>query len=161
MHVRRSIPEDVPALAAIYHDAVTGLGRMAYTDAQVAVWASFAEDRDAFRALLDQGYTLVAIVNGKPAAFCQLHPEDHVSLLYTATEHARCGLATAVYRGIEIHARKQGQQTLTTDASKLSRPFFTAHGFTVRRAEQTIRQGVPFERYQMEKTLAPWTDPET
>ena len=78
---------------------------------------------------------------------------DHISLLYTATRHARRGLASAVYLGVEAHARAQGQCVLTTDASKLSRPFFEHHGFIVRRTEQTIRQGVAFERYQMEKRL--------
>jgi putative acetyltransferase len=92
-------------------------------------------------------------VGGETAAFCHLHPLDHISLLYTAARFARQGLATAVYRAIEAYAREHGQRILTTDASRLSRPFFEREGFIVRRTEQTCRQGVYFERYQMEKVL--------
>lgn len=144
---------DTQALAAIYRDAVFGIGITAYTAEQAVVWASFPDDLTAFGKLLSQGHALVAEIDGTPAAFCHLHPLNHVSLLYTATRHARMGLATAVYLGIEEIARREGQTILTTDASKLSRPFFERHGFAVQRTEQTFRQGVAFERYQMAKRL--------
>jgi putative acetyltransferase len=153
MILRSYHPEDSDALAAIYRDAVSGLGIASYTAEQVAVWASFPDDDASFRDLLARGFALVVEVDGSPAAFCHLHPADHISLLYTATRHARRGFATAAYLGVEAYAREQGQQILTTDASKISRPFFEHHGFVVRRTEQTIRQGVAFERYQMEKRL--------
>ena len=153
MLIRPGTSEDTQALAAIYRDAVFGIGIAAYTPEQVAVWATFPDDREAFGKLLSQGHALVAEIDGTPAAFCHLHPLSHVSLLYTATRHARMGLATAVYLGIEDYARGEGQRMLTTDASKLSRPFFERHGFVVQRTEQTIRQGVGFERYQMLKRL--------
>ena len=44
------------------------------------------------RPLLPLLHRLVAEVDGVPAAFCHLHPVDHVSLLYTATRFARQGL---------------------------------------------------------------------
>lgn len=153
MLIRPFTPSDTEALATLYRDAVLGLGPAAYTPEQVAAWASFAEDREAFAELLGKGYTLVAEVAGTPAAFCQLHPDDHVSLLYTGIRFARRGLATAVYGGIEARARERGQTVLTTDASKLSRPFFEKQGFIVQRSEQTIRQGVAITRYQMRKLL--------
>lgn len=153
MIIRPYTPEDLDALAAIYRDAVFGIGTSAYSAEQATVWASFPDDREAFAGLLSKGIALVAEIDGAPAAFCHLHPLDHISLLYTGTRHARKGLATAAYLGIEAYAREQGQAVLTTDASKLSRPFFEHHGFVVRRTEQTIRQGVSFERYQMEKRL--------
>jgi putative acetyltransferase len=153
MIIRPYTPDDLDALAAIYRDAVFGIGTTAYSAEQAAVWASFPDDREAFAGLLAKGIALVAEVDEGPVAFCHLHPVDHISLLYTATRHARRGLASAVYSGIEAHARAEGQRVLTTDASKLSRPFFERQGFVLRRTEQTIRQGVAFERYQMEKRL--------
>lgn len=153
MIIRTHMPADTPVLAEIYRDAVEGMGSTAYDPRQVAVWASFASETPGLPELLAKGFALVAVVDDVPAAFCQLYPDDHISLLYTATQYARRGLATAVYRGIEAYAQGRGQRVLTTDASKLSRPFFEREGFVVRRTEQTIRQGVSFERYQMEKVL--------
>lgn len=155
MILRPYTAADAGALANIYRDAVLALGITAYSTEQVKVWASFAEDSSAFTAFLAHGHTVVAEIEGEPAAFCQRHPADHIALLYTAPRFARRGLATAAYRAIESHARAEGRSILTTDASKLSRPFFEREGFTVRRTEQTCRQGVYFERYQMEKALPP------
>lgn len=154
MNLRPYTAADLDALAALYRASVCRLGPAAYTPAQVAAWASFAEDRAAFLALLDRGYTVVAVLDGAPAAFCQLHPGDHVSLLYTDPRFARRGLATAVYGAVEAVARERGQRVLGTDASAVSRPFFEKQGFALRREEQTIRQGVSITRYQMAKRLA-------
>ena len=153
MIIRPCTPDDFDALAEIYRASVLAIGITAYTARQAAVWAAFADDSAAFTKLLGQGHALLAEIDGEPAAFCHLHPGDHISLLYTAPAHARRGLATAVYRAIEDIARAGGQQVLTTDASRLSRPFFERQGFVVRRTEETIRQGVSFERFQMEKRL--------
>lgn len=153
MIIRTSTPDDIDALAEIYRASVLEIGITAYTARQAAVWASFADDTVAFSTLLGQGHVLLAEIDGEPAAFCHLHPGDHISLLYTAPAHARRGLATAVYRAIEEIARADGRHVLTTDASRISRPFFERQGFVVRRTEETIRQGVSFERFQMEKRL--------
>lgn len=153
MIIRPCTPGDIEALAHIYRTSVLAIGITAYTDRQAAVWASFPDDSEAFSRLLGQGHALLAEIDGEPAAFCHLHPRDHISLLYTAPAHARRGLATAVYGAIEDLARADGQPVLTTDASRLSRPFFERQGFVVRRTEETIRQGVSFERFQMEKRL--------
>lgn len=155
MIIRPCTPADLDALAELYRDSVLAIGIMAYTSEQVTVWASFSNDRESFSKLLSQGHAVLAEIDGKPAAFCHLHPLNHISLLYTAPDHARRGLATVVYRAIEEIARADGQQVLTTDASRLSRPFFEREGFVVRRTEETIRQGVSFERFQMEKRLPP------
>jgi len=155
MRLRPYAQTDAPALAAIYRNAVLALGTPAYTPQQVAVWASFAEEADAFAHFLAEGYTVIAEIDDRPVSFCQLKPLDHVALLYTDPEFARQGMATAVYHAIEQHARAKRQSVLTTDASKISRPFFEQNGFTLRRTEQTHRHGVYFERYQMEKNLLP------
>ncbi len=153
MIIRPYTPDDVETLAALYRDSVTGLGATAYTPEQIAVWAAFADDLPKFRKFLSQGYTHIAEVDGVLVAFCQRHPEDHIALLYTATRFARRGFATAVYRAIEAHARECNQTVLTTDASKLSRPFFEKEGYTVCRTEQSFREGISFERFQMNKPL--------
>ena len=153
MTVRPCIPSDLAALADLYRDAVEGIGATAYAPEQVRVWAGFVDDLNAFRARLSQGFALVAECEGVPAAFCHLHPLDHISLLYTSTRFARRGFATAVYAGCEEHARAAGQCRLTTDASKLSRPFFERQGFELCAVEVVEREGVSFERYSMEKAL--------
>ena len=151
--IRRYHAGDAEALAELYRASVHRLGPLAYNPRQVAAWASFPDDSTAFQALLGKGKTFVALIGGAPRAFCQLHPDDHVSFLYTHPDFGRQGLATALYRHIEALAREAGASVLTTDASEISRPLFAREGFIVRRAEQTIRNGIGITRYQMEKPL--------
>ena len=101
MIIRPYTPNDLNAVAAIYRDAVFGIGTTAYSAEQASVWASFPDDREAFSALLGKGFALIAEIDGAPAAFCHLHPMDHISLLYTATRHAR---EVGVLRGLLAHA---------------------------------------------------------
>lgn len=84
-------PADVESLARLYRDAVLGLGRGAYEPTRLAVWASFADDLNLFRERIEQGLTLVAELGQEIAAFGQLHPVDHIALLYTHPAHARQG----------------------------------------------------------------------
>jgi putative acetyltransferase len=154
VHLRRYRDGDAPLLAVLYRDSVLGLGPTAYDPGQVRVWASFPDDAAAFQALLERGGTWVLEHDGEPAAFGQLYPVDHVSLLYTGTRFVRRGFATAVHRLLEDEARAGGVARLTTNASRISRPFFERAGYLVREREIVDRGGVAFERFRMEKRLA-------
>lgn len=146
-------PADIETLARLYHDAVLNLGRGAYDKAQLAVWVSFADDLDLFRERIKQGLTLVVELGQEIAAFGQLHPVDHIALLYTHPAHARRGLARTIYTHLEDQARHQGAVEITTDASRISRPFFERMGFIVITTEQVERGGLRFERFRMIKQL--------
>ncbi len=144
---------DEEALARIYRDAVRNTGRLAYDPPQIEAWAAFA-DGQPFGEQLRQGLTLVALDGDRAAAFGQLHPQDHVALLYTASDHARQGFATRVYAALEAHAAAGGATSLHVDASRIARHFFLKMGFHVLEAQRITRQGTVFERFSMEKRLA-------
>jgi len=151
--MRVGTPSDWPALAELYRVSALELGRLAYSDEQVRIWAGFADDEAAFRGQLRWGKTFIAELAGRIVAFAHLHPLDHVSLLYTHPEHARCGHARAVYHCLEEEARRLNGRKLETEASRLARPFFESEGFEVMEVEYPVRGGVTFERFRMRKWL--------
>ncbi len=151
--VRPYTSQDAAALAHIYRDAVLGTGAGAYDARQVEVWAGFVDDLDTFAHTLTAGHTLLAEVDGEPAAFGQLYSIDHIALLYTASRHARRGLAGAIYARLERIAVTAGVRRLSVDASRIARGLFIKVGFRVLAAEHVERQGVVFERFRMEKRL--------
>lgn len=153
MIIRPYRPSDMDALATVYRDAVKGIGATAYDPEQVAVWASFPDEIEGFRASFGQGLTLVAEENDHVAAFGQLHPIAHIALLYTAPAFARRHLATEIYTQLEAYARQHGVKRLHTEASRIAKHFFTHMGFSVVTPERVVRQGVEFERFIMEKML--------
>lgn len=153
MLIRPYHPQNLPAVAAVYRDAVLSIDSQQYTPKQVKVWASFVNDTHDLAKRLADGLTLVAIVHKQLVAFGQLHPDDHLSLLYTSKRHARKGIATAIHQQLEDHARKSRVSHIDTQASHISRPFFETQGYELIEAETVMRQNVSFERFKMRKQL--------
>jgi len=150
--IREYLPEDLPAVVAIYREAVQQIALSCYTVAQVAAWSAFAEtDRD-LRPLLAQGYRLVMENEaGGIDAFAVLDPADYVSLLYSRV--SRRGHAARLLNALEIEARRRGIARLHTAASLVSHPLFLRHGYAVEHPETVERIGVSFDRYRMSKRL--------
>lgn len=153
MLLRTYQPSDAAAIAAVYRDAVVGTGATAYNAQQVTIWSRYPEDLEAFRDLLSQGLTVVALQGDRLVAFGQLNPLDHVAFLYTASDCGRQGYAGAIYQQLEVFAREQGVTRLHTEASRISKLFFLKVGFQILETEWVERHGVEFERFKMEKWL--------
>ncbi len=151
MTIRPYSPTDAEAIAAVYRDAVRGIGPQAYTAEQVAMWSSWPDHREEFAACLARGLTLVAQEEGRIVAFGQLEPVDHVVLLYCAPSHSRQGIATTIHAQLEAHAFAAGVNTLSTCASRISRPLFEKLGYEVVQIEKPVRDGIEFERFKMVK----------
>lgn len=152
--IRPYVESDYAAVADVYRDAVESLARVAYTEEQVRMWASFPSSSNDFRQRLNRGDVLVAEEVGIVVAFGQLEPEDHVAFLYCRGAYARRGLASAIYARLETCARAKGVVNLWTEASRISRAFFVQQGFNVTEIEQVVRLGVQFERFKMVKILS-------
>ena len=144
-------PEDVEALADVYRDVVRTIGLQVYIEQQVSMWALYPDDIDEFRARLSRGLTLVAEEKGRVVAFGQLEPDEHLAFLYCSGSHCRRGIGSAIYRELEVHAFQNGVVRIHTEASRISRPFFSKHGFEGIEVEASVRFGVEFERFRMAK----------
>lgn len=143
---------DLPAVVAVYRDAVLVLAPERYTPEQINAWAAFAETDRELRPLLAQGYRLV-IENeaGGIDAFAVLDPADYVSLLYSRVP--RRGHAGRLLDALEAEARRRGIVRVHTAASLISHPLFLRRGYTVDHPETVERHGVSFDRFRMSKRL--------
>jgi len=146
--IREATATDVPALAALYADAVRVAGPSHYDDAQVEAWAAFADEARFRRFVLDP-LTLVAEDESGITGFSGLRKDGHVTALYVRPDRMRRGIASTLLRAVAERAEAQGIDRLTTDASKVSRPVFARHGFRVEVADTVERRGATFERYRM------------
>ena len=151
--LRHYRPEDLPAVVAVYRDAVRSIAPGLYTPEQVEAWAAFAETDHELRALLAQGYRLVIEGDHGVEAFALLDPADYVSLLYCRASASRRGHASRLLDALEAEARRRGVARVHTAASLISHPLFLRHGYTVDFPERIERHGVAFDRYRMSKRL--------
>ena len=146
-------PSDAETIAAIYRDAVIGVGSSAYNAKQIEIWSSYPEDIEEFRGLLSEGLTVVGLHDSQLVAFGQLNPSNHIAFIYTASQFARCGYATEIYQQLEAKAIQEKVKRLHTEASRISKHFFLKMGFRVIETEIVLRQDVEFERFKMEKIV--------
>lgn len=153
--LRAFISDDINAIADIYHQAASKLGQHAYSPEQVSIWADYPRSHfDEFEALVSQGHTLVAVdEKNQPIAFGQLHPANHLTLLYVLPEYSRRGLGKQIYTALEAIALAKKQTSLSVTASKVSKGLFEQLGFELIEKEVSLRNNIPFERYNMVKVL--------
>lgn len=154
MKLRLHNGADAPAVLSIFRSAVQQLGRSAYTQSQIEAWARCADDAASFVGRLSDGHTVIAEVDGVMAGFGQLHPHDHVEMLYCSPAYAGSGVGTAILAELERVSRSAGCEILKTEASAVARSFFARRGFREDCLERVLCFGAELERFRMRKTLA-------
>ena len=153
--LRAFISNDIDAVAQIYSQAASKLGQEYYSPEQLAMWADYPRRHFAeFEQLISQGHTLVAVDHiNQPIAFGQLHPNNHLTLLYVLPEYSRRGIGKQIYTALEAIALDKGEKILSVTASKVSKELFIQLGFELIEKEVSLRNNIPFERYNMVKML--------
>lgn len=136
--LRPLLPDDAPALAAIFGASVDELTADDYDEDQRAAWMATAEDEAAFAKRLGAMLTLVATVEGAPAGFAALRDNRHFDMLFVDPALARRGIGALLADAVERLARARGCEALTVDAGDTARPFFERRGY-----KATSRQSVP------------------
>ena len=148
--LRDYLQRDLPSLADIYASSIRGAGPEYYTHPQVAAWAGFAEDIEAFRKWIEEARTLVAVSgNGACIGFSGLIEENHISALFVSPTHQRQGVASMLLGRLLEEARAKGVRAASAHASEFSRPLFGKFGFEVVQLERTEVKGVEMSRYKM------------
>ena len=136
--LRPMLPDDGPALAAIFGASIDVLAAEDYDEDQRAAWMATAEDEAAFAGRLAAMLTLVATVDGAPAGFASLKDNSSIAMLYVDPALAGRGIGTTLVDACEKLSKARGAAALTVDASDSARPLFERRGY---RAQS--RQSVP------------------
>jgi putative acetyltransferase len=158
---RLAVPQDVPALAALYALCARTLGPLVYTPEQVAAWQSFGADTAAFADYVLGAATWVMPPQapGDPAdagpwAFCGVNAQGEVKSLYVRPDQARRGLGSALLAHAIDHARQLGMRRFSAWATPLSRPVFERAGFVLTGVSREPYQGVLFDRFRLQRVDA-------
>jgi putative acetyltransferase len=145
---------DLDTLIELFRTTVRTVARRDYTQAQVLAWAPDHIDRTRWARRLAESETAIAEIAGAIAGFANLADNGLVDLLFVHAEHQRRGVAAALLRRLEEHARSLALPRLYTDASLTARPFFERHGFRVLATQTVTLRGETLTNFRMEKVLA-------
>ena len=154
MRIRSDRPDDLPRLARLFQETVHRVGAGHYTPEELAAWAPAELDLGRWEARLARNGAFIAEGDGEILGFAELSPEGVVDMLFVHKDHQGRGVASALLAALEAEAREAGFDLLTTQASRIAKPFFLRRGFTVLAAQRIERGGQRIENFRMEKRLA-------
>ena len=153
--LRPMLPQDLPALAAIFSASVHDLAIDDYSEGQVAAWAAAADDIEAFAERLKDRLTLVATLDHAAVGFASLRDNNHIDMLYVHPAAARQGVATILCDALEKLAAARGTTQLTVDASDTAAPLFQRRGYSAERRNTVVLGGEWLGTTSMRKDLSP------
>ncbi len=152
MRIRSATLTDLPTLRDIYADAVLSAAPTAYTAAQIAVWSAFAR-QDAFSDFISDVKTYVAEKGSAIVGFCGIAADGHIASVYVRGGWHRQGVGLALLKFVLKEHATPYSGRYTAEASVFSRPLFECCGFRQVGTEHVVREGVPFERFLMERSV--------
>jgi len=153
MRIREFRPTDLEAVVALFTESVHGLAGQHYDDAQRQSWAPDPPDLDRWREKVAMQKLLLAEQDGELMGMVGFEPDGHVDVLFTASGHARKGVAQALHDEARRQLAQQGVSELFTEASEVARPFFEKQGYVVERREVVALRGSSLPRYVMRRPL--------
>lgn len=128
---------DAAACYDVFYRAVHEGAQPAYSAPQRHAWAPFKEMPLGFAHALQAPCALMAVTD-KIVGFITVLQDGYLDLLFVASDHHRQGVATALYES----ALLQTKGPLYTEASHLSRPFFSHHGWREITPQRVETRGV-------------------
>ena len=154
MHrIRELRREEHTEAIRIYQQAVLSCDQKLYTQAQREAWAA---QGPSLHTALARGQGLASEgLHVELLAFALRDPNTRLSLLYCHPQAQRQGHGRALVEAAETAAAQEKLSELQTEASLISTPLLLSLGWRIRWRETLLIRGVPFERFNLSRSLKP------
>ena len=153
MNLRHITVKDQLELKKVYFDSIQSLDEKIYSKEQKRAWSSQAWDNKNFDKSIKQGKGWVLSEKGIIIAFATRFPSNRISLFYCKSEFQRKGFGSKLLLKLEHEAKKEGLESLSTEASLISYKLFLKNEWEIIRKEKVIINNIFFERYKMIKII--------
>jgi len=153
MNLRQITCKDQLELKKVYFDSIQSLDEKIYSQEQKRAWSSQAWNNPIFDKSITQGKGWLISEKGIIIAFASRYPDNRISLFYCKGNYQRKGYGSKLLYKIENEAKKEGLDSLSTEASLISYKLFLKNEWQEIRKEKVIINNKFFERYKMNKIL--------
>ena len=154
--LRPAVPEDLPAICALFRDTILTVNLRDYTPEEVADWASCGEDIARWHTLFSTLHFLVAVDSaGNLTGYASLRDDGYLHSLFVHKDHQGEGIASALLSAMEDYARRHGIPEITSEVSLTARPFFERRGYQVMKAQKARARHLYLTNFVMSKSLHP------
>ena len=151
MNLRQITIKDQLELKKVYFDAIQSLDEKIYSQEQKRAWSSQAWDNPNFDKSITKGKGWLLTEKGIIIAFATRYPNNRIALFYCKGKFQRKGCGTILLHKLQDEAKKEGVESLTTEASLISYELFLKNEWKVIRKEKVTINNIFFERYKMIK----------
>ncbi|MEO1304559.1 MAG: GNAT family N-acetyltransferase [Pseudomonadota bacterium] len=152
MTLRVGDPADFDALGALMFDAIHN-GPTRYSPAQSKAWAPAPWAGADWAARLSEKHIIVAQQDEALLGFMSIEPGGYIDFAYIRPDAQGSGLFRRLFEAVTAQAEAWGETELSTHASLMAQPAFTAMGFVVDHRETVHVNGQDLDRAKMSKTL--------
>ena len=153
MNLRQITIKDQLELKKVYFDSIQSLEEKIYTQNQKRAWSSQAWENKNFDKSITEGKGWLVSEKGIIIAFSTRYPKNRISLFYCKGKFQRKGYGSKLLYKLENEARKEGLDSLTTEASLISYQLFLKNKWEIIHKEKVIINNISFERYKMTKII--------
>lgn len=153
MLVRSYKSADCSEVMAMFYNTVHFVNIKDYTKAQVEVWAPVEMNKDAWNTSLLDHYSIVVEQSGLIVGFCDLDETGYLDRLYVHKDFQMMGIATQMLEKVELYARENKIEVMTTHASITAKSFFEKKGYKVIKEQSVERSGQYLTNFVMMKVL--------
>ena len=153
MNLRQITIKDQLELKKVYFDSIQSLDEKIYSQEQKRAWSSQAWNNSNFEKSITQGKGWLLSKEGIIIAFATRYPKDRIALFYCKGNFQRQGLGSKLLHKLEDEARKDGLESLSTEASLISYKLFLKNEWEIIRKEKVTINNIFFERYKMTKII--------
>ena len=153
MNLRQIVIKDQLELKKVYFDAIQSLNEKIYSQEQKRAWSSQAWNNKNFDKSIIKGKGWLLSEKGIIIAFAIRYPENRIALFYCKGKFQRKGYGSKLLHKLEDEAKKEGIDSLTTEASLISYKLFLKSEWEIIRKEKVTINNIFFERYKMIKTI--------
>ena len=153
MNLRQITTKDQLELKKVYFDAIQSLDEQKYSKEQKRAWSSQAWDNPNFDKSIINGKGWVLSERGIIIAFATRYPGNKIALFYCKGKFQRKGCGSKLLCKLEEEAKKEGLNSLSTEASLISYELFLKNKWKIIRKEKVTINNIFFERYKMIKII--------
>jgi putative acetyltransferase len=151
--IRQATLEDIPEITSIFRDTITEINSKDYSEEQIKVWASGADDTDKWKERIKKFYFIVAEIDTHISGFAYLKNGNYFDGLFVHKDYQRQGIASKLMRIIESQVMMNGFTIVKSDVSITALPFFDNKYYNVIKKQKKNFKGLVFENYGVEKEL--------
>ena len=153
MNLRQITIKDQLEIKKVYYDSIQSIDERIYTQEQKVAWSSQAWVNPNFDKSIIKGKGWLLSEKGIIVAFATRYPNNRIALFYCKGKYQRKGCGSKLLHKLEDEAKKEGLDSLSTEASLISYKLFLKNGWEIIRKEKVTINNIFFERYKMIKII--------